>query len=141
MTVLLPQVCHGRDEPPRVPSGKLVWNTLQMASLSSSLHLCPSLSPQATWRPRPHCCSLTSCLATHFPSSLHPLYLCSRKALGGLNDFSSKPKAIGQGFEIPLPSLPCVLPARSYNESCSPDPTEQGGPKTCCTLDDVPLIR
>ncbi|XP_059972861.1 transmembrane protein 150A isoform X3 [Mesoplodon densirostris] len=33
-----------------------------------------------------------------------------------------------------------VLPARSYNESCSPDPTEQGGPKTCCTLDDVPLI-
>ncbi|XP_059113964.1 transmembrane protein 150A isoform X2 [Peromyscus eremicus] len=28
----------------------------------------------------------------------------------------------------------------SYNESCSPDPAEQGGPKTCCTLDDVPLI-
>ena len=41
----------------------------------------------------------------------------------------------------PLPPRLCsVLPARSYNESCSPDPTEQGGPKTCCTLDDIPLI-
>ncbi|XP_017735788.1 PREDICTED: transmembrane protein 150A isoform X3 [Rhinopithecus bieti] len=28
----------------------------------------------------------------------------------------------------------------SYNESCPPDPAEQGGPKTCCTLDNVPLI-
>lgn len=33
VTVVLPQVCHGRDEPPRVPSGELVWSTLQMASL------------------------------------------------------------------------------------------------------------
>ncbi|XP_073867467.1 transmembrane protein 150A isoform X7 [Macaca fascicularis] len=31
--------------------------------------------------------------------------------------------------------------SRSYNESCPPDPAEQGGPKTCCTLDNVPLIR
>lgn len=34
----------------------------------------------------------------------------------------------------------CPVENWSYNESCSPDPTEQGGPKTCCTLDDVPLI-
>lgn len=33
VTVVLPQVCHGRDEPPRVPGGELVWSTLQMASL------------------------------------------------------------------------------------------------------------
>ncbi|XP_064428323.1 transmembrane protein 150A isoform X2 [Mirounga angustirostris] len=35
----------------------------------------------------------------------------------------------------------CPVENWSYNESCSPDPAEQGGPKTCCTLDDVPLIR
>ncbi|XP_057599087.1 transmembrane protein 150A isoform X1 [Hippopotamus amphibius kiboko] len=35
----------------------------------------------------------------------------------------------------------CPVENWSYNESCSPDPTEQGGPKTCCTLDDIPLIR
>ncbi|XP_017655399.1 transmembrane protein 150A isoform X5 [Nannospalax galili] len=34
----------------------------------------------------------------------------------------------------------CPVENWSYNESCSPDPAEQGGPKTCCTLDDVPLI-
>ncbi|KAM9585496.1 transmembrane protein 150A isoform 1-T1 [Trichechus inunguis] len=34
----------------------------------------------------------------------------------------------------------CPVENWSYNESCSPDPTEQGGPKICCTLDDVPLI-
>ncbi|ELK30044.1 Transmembrane protein 150A [Myotis davidii] len=34
----------------------------------------------------------------------------------------------------------CPVENWSYNESCSPDPTEQGGPKSCCTLDDVPLI-
>ncbi|XP_011368120.1 transmembrane protein 150A isoform X3 [Pteropus medius] len=36
--------------------------------------------------------------------------------------------------------LHSVLPTRSYNDSCSPDPAGQGGSKTCCTLDDVPLI-
>lgn len=35
----------------------------------------------------------------------------------------------------------CPVENWSYNESCYPDPAEQGGPKTCCTLDDVPLIR
>lgn len=34
----------------------------------------------------------------------------------------------------------CPVENWSYNESCPPDPAEQGGPKTCCTLDDVPLI-
>ncbi|XP_051010686.1 transmembrane protein 150A isoform X2 [Acomys russatus] len=34
----------------------------------------------------------------------------------------------------------CPVENWSYNESCSPDPAEQGGPKTCCTLADVPLI-
>ncbi|XP_004447192.1 transmembrane protein 150A [Dasypus novemcinctus] len=34
----------------------------------------------------------------------------------------------------------CPVENWSYNESCLPDPAEQGGPKTCCTLDDVPLI-
>lgn len=34
----------------------------------------------------------------------------------------------------------CPVENWSYNVSCSPDPAEQGGPKTCCTLDDVPLI-
>lgn len=34
----------------------------------------------------------------------------------------------------------CPVENWSYNDSCSPDPAEQGGPKTCCTLDDVPLI-
>lgn len=34
----------------------------------------------------------------------------------------------------------CPVENWSYNESCSPDPAEQGGPKTCCTLDDIPLI-
>uniref|UniRef100_A0A8C6GPV5 Transmembrane protein 150A n=1 Tax=Mus spicilegus TaxID=10103 RepID=A0A8C6GPV5_MUSSI len=34
----------------------------------------------------------------------------------------------------------CPVENWSYNESCSPDPAEQGGPKSCCTLDDVPLI-
>uniref|UniRef100_A0A8C2QX13 Transmembrane protein 150A n=1 Tax=Capra hircus TaxID=9925 RepID=A0A8C2QX13_CAPHI len=34
----------------------------------------------------------------------------------------------------------CPVENWSYNESCSPDPTKQGGPKTCCTLDDIPLI-
>ncbi|XP_003420475.1 transmembrane protein 150A isoform X1 [Loxodonta africana] len=34
----------------------------------------------------------------------------------------------------------CPVENWSYNESCAPDPAEQGGPKTCCTLDDVPLI-
>lgn len=33
VTALLLQVCHGRDEPPRVPCGELVWRTLQTASL------------------------------------------------------------------------------------------------------------
>lgn len=33
VTALFPQVCHGRDEPPRVPCGELVWRTLQTASL------------------------------------------------------------------------------------------------------------
>ncbi|XP_011368119.1 transmembrane protein 150A isoform X2 [Pteropus medius] len=34
----------------------------------------------------------------------------------------------------------CPVENWSYNDSCSPDPAGQGGSKTCCTLDDVPLI-
>lgn len=34
----------------------------------------------------------------------------------------------------------CPVENWAYNESCSPDPAEQGGPKTCCTLNDVPFI-
>lgn len=32
VTVLLPQVCHGREEPPRMPRGELVWRALQTPS-------------------------------------------------------------------------------------------------------------
>ena len=66
----------------------------------------------------------------------------SAPAKGGLGGWSLRGLRVQtKGLRAPLsPRLLSVLPARSYNESCSPDPTEQGGPKTCCTLDDVPLI-
>lgn len=55
---------------------------------------------------------------------------------------SERPEVQAKGLGEPLsPSLHSVLPTRSYNDSCSPDPPGQGGSKTCCTLDDVPLIR
>ncbi|XP_027716229.1 transmembrane protein 150A isoform X1 [Vombatus ursinus] len=34
----------------------------------------------------------------------------------------------------------CPVENWSYNESCSTDPDIQGGPKSCCTLEDIPLI-
>ncbi|KAM3830856.1 transmembrane protein 150A [Vipera latastei] len=34
----------------------------------------------------------------------------------------------------------CPLENWSYNESCSADSTKHGYPKSCCTLEDVPLI-
>ncbi|KAJ7305321.1 hypothetical protein JRQ81_011240 [Phrynocephalus forsythii] len=34
----------------------------------------------------------------------------------------------------------CPVENWSYNESCSADPAKQGYPKSCCTLEDVPLI-
>ncbi|KAF6321849.1 transmembrane protein 150A [Rhinolophus ferrumequinum] len=62
------------------------------------------------------------------PSSLFPLG-------PGLLRARRRPWASLLSSDIGAPA-----PPRSYNESCSPDPAEQGGPKTCCTLDDVPLI-
>ncbi|XP_062994911.1 transmembrane protein 150A isoform X2 [Elgaria multicarinata webbii] len=34
----------------------------------------------------------------------------------------------------------CPVENWSYNESCSADPAKHGYPKSCCTLEDVPLI-
>ncbi|XP_038610698.1 transmembrane protein 150A [Tachyglossus aculeatus] len=34
----------------------------------------------------------------------------------------------------------CPVENWSYNESCSTDSAKQGSPKSCCTLEDIPLI-
>lgn len=142
VTVLLLQVCHGRDEPPRVPCGELVWSTLQKALLRAPFCFVPShisgcQGPRETLG-LPAILILVprhGFLPAHpfLPTPLHPFGLF--QADPGVQLCCPRTRA-------PLPPSPLpVLPTRSYNDSCSPDPAEQGGPKTCCTLDDVPLIR
>ncbi|XP_042837808.1 transmembrane protein 150A isoform X2 [Panthera tigris] len=133
-----PKVCHGRDEPPRMPCGELVWRTLQTASLQSSLHLCSLLGrgccEQASWRPWPsllladtgNACpspGMTSSPSTCFPPSLHPFGICLSPVLGGGLScpcqentgrvVSEKPE--GTGWENPFPPV--------YSLSCLPGPT------------------
>ena len=129
-------------------------DSLTLKLPSSLFPLGPGL-PQARWR---HWASLlfsdigSACpLPRHgfMPTYLLPTIICPFGfCLGSWEVGSSAPDQGRSGrvslrdLREPLPPRLCsVLPARSYNESCSPDPMEQRGPKICCTLDDIPLIR
>lgn len=143
VTVLFPQVCHGRDEPPRVPCGELVWRTLQKLHSKAPFISVPSRAGAAAsqMETRGHCSSDIGAPAPRHgfvPTAFHHPFapLASVSDKGDPGGWTLRPEVQAKG----PPNLLC--PAfRSYNESCSPDPTEQGGPKSCCTLDDVPLIR
>ncbi|KAL7981298.1 hypothetical protein Chor_002194 [Crotalus horridus] len=63
--------------------------------------------------------------------------------LGGTGLASEAPAVEGGGERYAMAVMNhhvCPVENWSYNESCSADSTKHGYPKSCCTLEDVPLI-